>query len=215
MRCGACTLYIHNTGEDGRGTMEFAPTAYNYNTLDDTDPRNLVLLATTQGVAVQQDGKCALVSMAAFLDVNVSTCTCTLHTARSSTTREPVLHAHHALSMRHSLTQHGRPWQFNPATIVVAWFSAVYTLRTYFGSWPTSFSFTFVSGRGAKRLLHHAVDKNGKVHRYWLEAERSDHAVGGAQMETEDEREDATSRGKATVSDTPSLALSLPDWPAR
>jgi len=40
-----------------RGTLEFATEAYNYNTRDDSDPRNLVLLCTTQGTAVQQDGK--------------------------------------------------------------------------------------------------------------------------------------------------------------
>jgi len=37
--------------------MEFATEAYNYNTTDDADPKNLVLLATTQGTAVRQDGK--------------------------------------------------------------------------------------------------------------------------------------------------------------
>ena len=36
--------------------LEFAPEAYNYNTTSDLNPRNLVLLCTTQGVAVQQDG---------------------------------------------------------------------------------------------------------------------------------------------------------------
>uniref|UniRef100_A0A7R9ZGH3 Uncharacterized protein n=1 Tax=Pseudictyota dubia TaxID=2749911 RepID=A0A7R9ZGH3_9STRA len=44
--------------EEGEKTsLEFAPEAYNYNTMDDEDPRNLVLLCTTQGLAVQQDGK--------------------------------------------------------------------------------------------------------------------------------------------------------------
>lgn len=42
--------------EGARGTMEFATEAYNYQTRSDADPRNLVLLCTTQGVAVQQDG---------------------------------------------------------------------------------------------------------------------------------------------------------------
>eukprot|EP00039_Didymoeca_costata_P018156 m.332321 g.332321 ORF g.332321 m.332321 type:complete len:471 (+) comp16927_c0_seq1:223-1635(+) len=93
-----------------RGTLEFATEAYNYNTQSDSDPRNLVLLATTQGTAVQQDGK------------------------------------------------------------------------------------------GTKRLYHHAVDNNGVVSRHWLEAERSDHKVGGPQKETKEEREDALARGKATSS---------------
>jgi len=94
-----------------RGTLEFATEAYNYNTHDDADPRNLVLLCTTQGTAVQQDGK------------------------------------------------------------------------------------------GAKKLFHHAVDPNdGKIHRYWLEAEQSDHKVGGAQKETAEEKADALARGKATSS---------------
>lgn len=41
----------------GRGTLEFATEAYNYQTRSDDDPRNLVLLATSQGLAVQQDGR--------------------------------------------------------------------------------------------------------------------------------------------------------------
>jgi huntingtin len=36
--------------------MEFAPEMYSYQTVADSDPRNLLLLATTQGVAIQQDG---------------------------------------------------------------------------------------------------------------------------------------------------------------
>mmetsp|Transcript_19538 Transcript_19538/g.34306 ORF Transcript_19538/g.34306 Transcript_19538/m.34306 type:complete len:703 (+) Transcript_19538:81-2189(+) len=40
-----------------RGTCEFATEAYNYSTHRDNDPRNLVLLCTTQGLAVQQDGR--------------------------------------------------------------------------------------------------------------------------------------------------------------
>eukprot|EP00931_Biecheleriopsis_adriatica_P106528 TRINITY_DN80966_c0_g1_i1.p1 TRINITY_DN80966_c0_g1~~TRINITY_DN80966_c0_g1_i1.p1 ORF type:complete len:472 (+),score=94.36 TRINITY_DN80966_c0_g1_i1:76-1416(+) len=92
------------------GTMEFATEAYNYNTLSDHDPRNLVLLCTSQGVAVQQDGK------------------------------------------------------------------------------------------GAKRLYHHAVDEDASIHRYWLEAERSQHKVGGQQQESAAEKADALARGKATAS---------------
>eukprot|EP00928_Gymnodinium_smaydae_P066715 TRINITY_DN4967_c1_g3_i1.p1 TRINITY_DN4967_c1_g3~~TRINITY_DN4967_c1_g3_i1.p1 ORF type:complete len:446 (+),score=62.40 TRINITY_DN4967_c1_g3_i1:64-1401(+) len=37
--------------------LEFCTEAYNYNTMSDEDPRNLILLCTTQGVAVQQDGR--------------------------------------------------------------------------------------------------------------------------------------------------------------
>eukprot|EP00928_Gymnodinium_smaydae_P066713 TRINITY_DN4967_c1_g1_i1.p1 TRINITY_DN4967_c1_g1~~TRINITY_DN4967_c1_g1_i1.p1 ORF type:complete len:467 (+),score=54.52 TRINITY_DN4967_c1_g1_i1:70-1401(+) len=37
--------------------LEFCTEAYNYNTRSDDDPRNLILLCTSQGVAVQQDGK--------------------------------------------------------------------------------------------------------------------------------------------------------------
>mmetsp|Transcript_49710 Transcript_49710/g.93047 ORF Transcript_49710/g.93047 Transcript_49710/m.93047 type:complete len:455 (+) Transcript_49710:68-1432(+) len=97
-------------GADGLGKLEFATEAYNYNTMDDSDPKNLLLLCTSQGLAVQQDG-------------------C-----------------------------------------------------------------------GRKRLYHHAVDKQGKIHRYWLEAEESSHAVGGPQVETAEEKADALCRGKATSS---------------
>jgi len=92
-----------------RPTIQFATEAYNYNTRDDTDPRNLLLLCTTQGLALQQDGK------------------------------------------------------------------------------------------GAKRVFHHAVDPDGSIHRYWLEAEQSDHKVGGAQRESKAEKQDALARGKATA----------------
>mmetsp|Transcript_9183 Transcript_9183/g.17549 ORF Transcript_9183/g.17549 Transcript_9183/m.17549 type:complete len:473 (+) Transcript_9183:54-1472(+) len=102
------TTFLPVSGEFG--TLEFATEAYNYNTMSDEDPRNLVLLCTSQGVAVQQDGE------------------------------------------------------------------------------------------GAKRLYHHAVDEDGAIHRYWLEAERSKHKVGGAQKETDEERADASRRGKATAS---------------
>ncbi len=40
----------------GRGRMQFAAEAYNYATKSDADPRNLILLATTQGLSVQADG---------------------------------------------------------------------------------------------------------------------------------------------------------------
>jgi len=93
-----------------KATIQFSSEAYNYNTRSDDDPRNLVLLCTTQGIALQQDGK------------------------------------------------------------------------------------------GQKKVFHHSVDDNGKIHRYWLEAERSKHKVGGAQVETKEEKEDAIKRGKATSS---------------
>ena len=90
--------------------MEFATEAYNYNTTSDEDPRNLVLLCTSQGLAVQQDGA------------------------------------------------------------------------------------------GTKKLFHHVKESAGAVKQYWLEAESSDHKVGGEQNESKAEREDALKRGKATSS---------------
>ncbi|CAJ1346573.1 unnamed protein product [Effrenium voratum] len=51
------TTFIPVDGPDGCGKLEFATEAYNYNTMDDADPRNLVLLCTSQGMAVQQDGR--------------------------------------------------------------------------------------------------------------------------------------------------------------
>mmetsp|Transcript_25863 Transcript_25863/g.53790 ORF Transcript_25863/g.53790 Transcript_25863/m.53790 type:complete len:469 (+) Transcript_25863:56-1462(+) len=96
--------------EGDKQKIEFAPEAYNYNTRSDEDPRNLVLLCTTQGLAVQQDGS------------------------------------------------------------------------------------------GAKKLFHHAKNASKDVKRYWLEAESSNHKVGGSQVETSEERADAIQRGKATSS---------------
>eukprot|EP00548_Thalassiothrix_antarctica_P015971 CAMPEP_0194167490 /NCGR_PEP_ID=MMETSP0154-20130528/2751_1 /TAXON_ID=1049557 /ORGANISM="Thalassiothrix antarctica, Strain L6-D1" /LENGTH=437 /DNA_ID=CAMNT_0038878401 /DNA_START=8 /DNA_END=1321 /DNA_ORIENTATION=+ len=94
---------------DEKSKLEFAPEAYNYNTMSDEDPRNLILLCSTQGVAVQQDGA------------------------------------------------------------------------------------------GSKKLYHHAkVD--GKINQYWLEAESSNHKVGGSQKESKEERVDALKRGKAMSS---------------
>lgn len=54
-------------------------------------------------------------------------------------------------------------------------------------------------GQAAQRLYHHEVDGSGRVHRYWLEAERSSHAVGGAQAETAEEAAAAAARGKSTA----------------
>jgi hypothetical protein len=92
----------------GRQIFQFATEAYNYSAHSDEDPRNLILLATTQGLAVQADG------------------------------------------------------------------------------------------RGAKKLLHHGYGPDNRIYEYWLEAERSDHKVGGQQHETDGERADALKRGKAT-----------------
>lgn len=44
------------------------------------------------------------------------------------------------------------------------------------------------------------MDDDGVIHRYWLEAEKSMHKVGGPQQETEEERVAAAARGKATAS---------------
>jgi Ca2+-binding EF-hand superfamily protein len=96
-------------GAAGRETLEFATEAYNYNTDSDAAPRNLLLLCTTQGAALQQDGV------------------------------------------------------------------------------------------GAKRVFHHGIADGGEARRFWLEAERSDHKVGGAQAESTAERADAVQRGKATA----------------
>ena len=90
-------------------TVEFCTETYNYNTRANDDPRNLLLLCTAQGTAVQQDGS------------------------------------------------------------------------------------------GKQKIFTHAVDPFGTVHRYWLEAERSSHKVGGAQKETEAEAAAAAARGKATA----------------
>jgi huntingtin len=92
------------------GALEFAPEMYNYQTRSDADPKNLLLLCTTQGSALQQDGA------------------------------------------------------------------------------------------GAKKLFHHALDpagKAGQICRYWFEAERTKHSVGGPQIETKEEKEAALARGKA------------------
>lgn len=109
-----CSIRFQTTflpvADNDKATLEFATEAYNYNTTSDSDPRNLILLCTTQGIALQQDG------------------------------------------------------------------------------------------RGKKKIFHHAVDSESKIHRYWLEAERSKHKVGGEQKESKEEREDAIVRGKATSS---------------
>mmetsp|Transcript_18051 Transcript_18051/g.20814 ORF Transcript_18051/g.20814 Transcript_18051/m.20814 type:complete len:313 (+) Transcript_18051:718-1656(+) len=48
------------------------------------------------------------------------------------------------------------------------------------------------------RLYHHTVNSDGsRVCRYWLEAERTAHTVGGEQHESEEEKIEALSRGKA------------------
>lgn len=44
------------------------------------------------------------------------------------------------------------------------------------------------------------MDEEGTIRRYWLEAERSRHKVGGPQVETDEERTEALARNKATAS---------------
>lgn len=95
---------------DKSGATEFCMEAYNYNTLSDENPRNAIVLCTSQGIAFQQDGA------------------------------------------------------------------------------------------GAKKLFHHAVDDNGYLHLYWLEAERSEHDVGGPQIESIEEATAAAVRRKSTAS---------------
>jgi hypothetical protein len=43
-------------GTGPRGTLEFTTESYNYQTRSNRDPKNLLLLCTTQGAALQQDG---------------------------------------------------------------------------------------------------------------------------------------------------------------
>jgi hypothetical protein len=50
---------------------------------------------------------------------------------------------------------------------------------------------------GKQKLFHHEKDSNGKIHRYWFEAERTNHDVGGSQIESEEEIKDALNRGKS------------------
>ena len=54
-------------------------------------------------------------------------------------------------------------------------------------------------GAGAKRLFHHAVDGDGEVHRYWLEA-GAPSTRSAARRPSDAERADALARGKATAS---------------
>lgn len=89
--------------------LEFCTEVYSYNTREDTNPRNMLLLATPQGTSVQLDG------------------------------------------------------------------------------------------RDRQRLYYHSVGHDGSIHRYWLEAEKSEHRVGQAQHETVTERNDAIARGKAVA----------------
>jgi len=55
-----CSIRFQTTflpvDDSKRANLEFCTSAYNYNTQSDRDPRNLILLSTTQGVAVQADG---------------------------------------------------------------------------------------------------------------------------------------------------------------
>ena len=101
------TTFLPISEADG-DAIEFATSAYSYATRDANDPKNLVVLASSQGIAVQQDQV------------------------------------------------------------------------------------------GDAMIYHHQVDNDGKISRHWLEAEKSRHAVGQQQVESEHERQDALKRGKAT-----------------
>ena len=54
-------------------------------------------------------------------------------------------------------------------------------------------------GAGAKKVFHHEMGDDWRVHRYYLEAERSEHKVGGAQSESREEAAAAAARGKSTA----------------
>ena len=101
------TTFLPISEADG-DAIEFATSAYSYATRDANDPKNLVVLASSQGIAVQQDQV------------------------------------------------------------------------------------------GDAMIYHHQVSDDGKISRHWLEAEKSRHAVGQQQVESEHERQDALKRGKAT-----------------
>lgn len=101
------TVFLPLKDSNKGSVVEFATQAYNYQTRSNADPRNLILLATSQGIALQQDGV------------------------------------------------------------------------------------------GSQKLFHHAVSADKKIHRHWLEAEQSEHKVGGEQKESKEEKEDALRRGKA------------------
>ena len=101
------TTFLPISEADG-DAIEFATSAYSYATRDANDPKNLVVLASSQGIALQQDQV------------------------------------------------------------------------------------------GDAMIYHHQVDNDGKISRHWLEAEKSRHAVGQQQVESEHERQDALKRGKAT-----------------
>ena len=101
------TTFLPISEADG-DAIEFATSAYSYATRDANDPKNLVVLASSQGIALQQDQV------------------------------------------------------------------------------------------GDAMIYHHQVSDDGKISRHWLEAEKSRHAVGQQQVESEHERQDALKRGKAT-----------------
>ena len=101
------TTFLPISEADG-DAIEFATSAYSYATRDANDPKNLVVLASSQGIALQQDQV------------------------------------------------------------------------------------------GDSMIYHHQVGDDGKISRHWLEAEKSRHAVGQQQVESEHERQDALKRGKAT-----------------
>jgi hypothetical protein len=89
--------------------VQFCTEVYNYNTMSDGNPRNVVLLCTAQGTSVQQDGS------------------------------------------------------------------------------------------GAQKIYHHELGDDGQVHRYFLEAVKTDHKVGGSQEESGEEVKQALSEGKAVA----------------
>jgi hypothetical protein len=53
---------------------------------------------------------------------------------------------------------------------------------------------------GPNKLYKVMRGDDGELYNHWFEVEASSHAVGGAQAETQEERQDALSRGKATAS---------------
>ncbi len=52
---------------------------------------------------------------------------------------------------------------------------------------------------GQQRILHHATDAAGQAHAYWLQGERTQYAVGGAQQESNKAAVQAAAAGKANA----------------
>lgn len=168
------TTFLPVVGGEELAALEFAPEMYSYATTSDSNPKNLLLLATTQERSF----------------------------VRLAPPPSPALrYAEAAASPGHGWWSQGglAPHALRSVSSVRSRATRRRTAEVYTQSGhPLTQGLSVQQdGAGAKRLYYHQKRRDGQISRHWFEAERSRHRVGNTQQETRAEALAAAKRGKA------------------